>query len=146
MSPNLLTNEGAESLIDRNVDWIADTIKAMACSNVFVADRNKQFIDEGGASDAVDARIAGTTDQTIPSRSIGKDTTNNFIYLLGGSVTFTGVPSGTITQIVIYKSTGIDTTSKILTVLDIPDTVANGGDITINFANAAAGGIIRLNT
>jgi hypothetical protein len=142
---NVFMNEGAESIIDRNIDLIADTIKIMLVKAGYVADPDNQFIDEGGANDPVDHRVAGTTDQTLANKVIGKDLTGNFTYLDADDVTFVGVPAGAAgTQAVAYKSTGVDTTSKILAVHDIPDVTPNGGDITIQWATPANGGVLKL--
>jgi hypothetical protein len=141
---NITTNEGIESVIDRNIDWINDTIKAMLVGSGYTPNKDNQFIDDGGANDPVDHRIAGTTDQTLGSKATGKDTTGDFAYLDAADPTFTAVASGTIAYVVIYKSTGNDATSKIIAVLDVTDTPANGGDITIAFAAPASGGIVKF--
>lgn len=142
---NVFMNEGAESIIDRNVDLIADTIKIILLKAGYVADPDNQFIDEGGANDMVDHRLAGTTDQTLGSKVTGKDNTGNFAYLDGGDVTFVAVPAGAAaTQVGVYKDTGTPTTSKILAVHDIPDVTPNGGDITIQWATPANGGVLKF--
>lgn len=143
---NIVMNEGGKTaIVNRNVDLVNDTIKAMLCTATYAPNADDQFIDAGGASDAVDARSAGTTDQTIGSKVIGKDTTNDFAYFDGGDVTFTAVPAGSaITQVVVYKDTGVTTTSKILAVFDIADVTPNGGDITIQWATPANGAILKF--
>jgi hypothetical protein len=144
---SLLYNEGNESIIDRNIDLLADTIKAMLVSAVYTPNKDDQFIDAGGASDAVDARLTGTTDQTLGSKVIGKDTTSDFVYFDAANPTFSAVTTGqTAVGLVVYKDTGTPTTSKLIAYLDFTDTPTNGGDITIDFAAPASGGIFRLNT
>jgi hypothetical protein len=140
----LATNEGIESILDRNIDLAADTIKAMLVGTGYTENKDHQFIDEGGANDAIDHRIAGTTDQTIGSKVTGKDNTGDFGYFDGADPVFTAVPGGaTVAKVVIYKDTGVTTTSKILGTLDVTDTATNGGDITIQFATPANGGILK---
>jgi hypothetical protein len=142
---NIVMNEAKLSLVNGNIVFASDTIKAMLVSSVYTPNADDQFIDTGGASDAVDARIAGTTDQTIGSKTLAKDTTNDFAYLDGADVTFTAVTSGaTIVGVVVYKDTGTPTTSKILAYYDVTDTPTNGGDITIQWATPANGGILKL--
>lgn len=137
-------NEGIESVIDRNIDWIADTIKIALVAAGYVENKDDQFIDAGGANDVVDHRIPGTTDQTLGTKSIGKDLTGDFAYLTGANVTFVAVPGGaTVAKVVAYKDTGVATTSKILGVYDVADTATNGGDITIQWAAASAGGMFK---
>ena len=142
---NVVTDEAKKSLIAGStgeIDFIVDTIKAMLCSSTYSPARGNQFIDEGGASDPVDARIAGTTDQTLTGKVIGKDTTTGFGYLDANDPVWTAVASGTVAKVVIYKDTGTPTTSKILCSLDVSVT-ANGGDITVQFATPANGGIMK---
>jgi hypothetical protein len=140
---NLTYNEGIESVVDRNVDWISDTIKIMAVSSVYTPNKDHQFIDEGGASDAIDARIG--TDQTLGSKATGKDTTGDFAYFDAADPTWTALAGGsTIVGFVVYKDTGVATTSKMLAYIDVTDTATNGGDITLQFAAPASGGVIKF--
>jgi hypothetical protein len=142
---NVFMLEGGESIFDRNIDVIADTLKVMLVTAVFAPTRAVQFIDEGGASDAVDARAAGTTDQTLGGKVTGKDGTGFFAYLDGNDSTFLAVAAGTaIAGVVVYKDTGTPTTSKILAYFDIADITPNGSDITIVWAAPASGGVLKL--
>lgn len=139
---NITYNEGIESVVDRNIDLISDTIKAMLVSATYTPNKDDQFIDAGGASDAVDARIG--TDQALGSKATGKDTTGDFAYFDAADPTWTAVASGTIVGVVIYKDTGVPTTSKILAYIDVTDTPANGGDITLQIAAPSSGGLIKF--
>lgn len=140
---NLTYNEGIESIVDRNIDYIADTIKAILLSSTYSPNKDDQFIDTGGASDPVDARIG--TDQTLGSKATGKDTTSDFAYLDAADPTWTAVAGGsTVVGVGVYKDTGTPTTSKLICYLDVTDTATNGGDITVQFATPANGGIVKF--
>lgn len=144
---SIMYNEGNQSIIDRDIDLAANTIKAMLVNSTYTPNKDDQFIDTGGASDAVDARLSGTTDQTLANKAIGKDDTNDFAYFDADDVVFSAVTTGqTAVGVVIYKDTGTPTTSKLIAYLDITDTPTNGGDITIQFATPANGGIFKLTT
>lgn len=144
---NMMMNEAATSIMNRNIDLIADTIKVALLTAVYVANRDDQFIDAAGASDYVDARAAGTTDQALAGRVIGKDNTGDFGYFDANDVNFVAVPAGTpITQVGCHKDTGTPTTSKIVGIFDIADITPNGGDITIQWAVPASGGLMKLAT
>lgn len=141
---NIVMNEAKESIFDRNIDLIADTIKAMLVTATYSPNADEQFIDEAGADDAVDGRASGTTDQTIGGKVTGKDLTGDFAYFDGNDVTFTAVTAGAaVVGVVVYKDTGTATTSKILGFYDIADVTPNGGDITIQWATPANGGILK---
>lgn len=140
---NLSYNEGIESIIDRNIDLLADTIKIALVSSTYTPNKDDQFIDTGGASDVVDARIG--TDQTLGTKAIGKDTTSDFAYFDAADPTWTAVAGGsTIAGAVVYKDTGTPTTSKTIVYIDLTDTATNGGDITVQFAAPASGGIFKF--
>jgi hypothetical protein len=140
---NLTYNEGIESVIDRNIDLIVDTIKAMLVSSVYAPNKDDSFIDTGGANDAVDARIG--TDQTLASKATGKDVTGDFAYFDAADPTWTAVAGGsTIVGALIYKDTGTPTTSKLIAYYDLTDTPTNGGDITVQFATPATGGAVKF--
>lgn len=141
---NVVMEEGVESIIDRSIDWLSDTIKAIALGAAYTPDPDDQFLDAGGGTGMVASRITGTTDQTIGGKTIGKDTTNNFAYMDGNDVTYSAVPAGAdVVRIGVYKDTGVATTSKILAVFDIADITPNGGDITIQWATPANGAILK---
>lgn len=142
---NVMFNSGKMRLLKGStgaIDFLADTIKAMLCSSTYAPNADDEFIDTGGASDPVDARIAGTTDQTLANKAIGKDLTGDFAYIDADDPTFTAVASGTVARVVIYKDTGTPTTSPMICSLDA-SVVANGGNITIQFAAPASGGIAK---
>jgi hypothetical protein len=142
--PNVVMNEAKTSIFNRNIDLIADTLKSLLANATYVSNADEQFIDEAGADDMVDGRVAGTTDQTLAGKVIAKDNTGDFAYLDANDSTFLAVPAGVAaTQVGCYKSTGVDTTSKILAVYDIPDVTPNGGDITIQWATPATGGVLK---
>jgi hypothetical protein len=141
--PNVFMTEGAESIIDRNIDLLADTLTAYLVRTGYVPDADNQFLDEAGANDVVDHWYA--TGQNLASKVLGKDTTGNFAYLDAADSTFPGVPAGAAyTQVVVAKNTGVNTTSKLISSFDIPDVTPNGGDITIQWATPANGGVLKL--
>lgn len=144
---NVMYNEGKLALLagaSSGINFATDTIKAMAVGSGYSPNADDVFIDAGGASDPVDARTAGTTDQTLASKVLGKDTTGDFAYLDANDVVFSAVPAGpAIEGVVIYKDTGTPTTSKMICYLDISVT-PNGGDITIQFAAPASGAIVKM--
>ena len=138
---NLVYNEGWESILDRNIDWAADTIKAVLVGSGYTPDKDDQFIDAAGANDVVDHDFG--TDQTLGSKAIAKQTSTDRVAVDAADPTWTAVAGGsTIAGVVIYKDTGTPTTSKLIAYLDVTDTPTNGGDITVQFATPANGGIV----
>jgi hypothetical protein len=144
---NVMFNEAKKSLLagaTGEIDFIVDTIKLMAVAAGYVPNADHQFIDEGGSDDPVDHRTAGTTDQTLAGKVIGKDTTGDFAYLDADDVVYNSVTAGpAIEGVIPYKDTTVPTTSKMICYLDISVT-PNGGNITIQFATPANGGIAKM--
>ena len=145
--PNIMYNAAKQMLLagsSAEIDFIANTIKLMCVGSGYVADADNVFIDAGGANDPVDHRTAGTTDQTLATKAIGVDNSADFAYIDADDVTFNSVTAGAAIEGVIpYKDTGTPTTSRMICYLDI-NVTPNGGNITIQFATPANGGIAKL--
>jgi hypothetical protein len=142
---NLVYNEAKLSMWNGNIVLASDTIKAMLVTSTYSPNQDDSFIDAGGASDPVDARVAGTTDQTLGSKTQVKDNTNDFAYFDAADVTFSAVAAGaTVAGVLVYKDTGTPTTSKNIAYFDITDIPTNGGDITIQWAAVGSGAVIKL--
>ena len=85
------------------------------------------------------------TDQTLGTKSVGNDTTTHFSFFKAADPTWTAVAGGsTVAAVVIYKFVTNDAGSTPLVYLDVTDTATNGGDITIQFASDANGGIYKI--
>lgn len=142
---NVFHNEAKESLIDGGIVLATDTIKLGLANATYSPNADDQFVDDGDTSDLESNRLTGTTDQTLGTKATGKDLTGDFAYFDAADPTFTAVTAGqTAAWGVVYKDTGVATTSRVIVSLDIPDTATNGGDITIQFATPANGGVFRL--
>jgi hypothetical protein len=148
--PNIVYNEAKRRLLsntagDNPIDLIADAVKLMAVTATYAPNADDQFIDTGGVSDPVDARASGTTDQALGTKSIVKDTTNDFAFFKAASALFVAVPAGAaIVGFVLYKDTGTPTTSPLVAYYDTADITPNGGDITFVPASDANGGYLKL--
>lgn len=141
---NVVYNKGKAGILDSSIDWLVDTFKLMAVTSVYTPNADHSFIDEGGASDPVDARASGTTDQAVGTKSVVKDNVNDFAFWKGASVTFAAVPGGSaIVGFVLYKDTGTPTTSPLIAYYDTADVTPNGGDIAFNPASDANGGYLK---
>src|SRR4051812_8220319 len=141
---NVVYNKGKEGVLNGSIDWLVDTIKLMAVTSTYTPNADDSFIDAGGASDPVDARASGTTDQTVGTKSVVKDNANDFAFMKGASVTFAAVSAGSaIVGFVLYKDTGTPTTSPLLAYYDTADVTPNGGDITFTPASDANGGYLK---
>lgn len=96
----------------------------------YVHDPDSEFV-----SDIVADEVAGATRQTLGTKTVTKDNTNDRSVLDAANSTFPAVTAGsTVGGAVVFKDTGNDATSTLLFFLDTTDTPTNGGDITISYA------------
>src|SRR5438105_15854831 len=100
---NIFMQSGALGIVDRSIDLIADTLKVALCKSNYVADPDNVFIDAGGANDVVDARVAGTTDHTLASKTLAKGDTASFAYLDAADITYALSPSSTAVRHAVVR-------------------------------------------
>jgi hypothetical protein len=78
--------------------------------------------------------LTGATDQTLGTKSIVKDDTNNQVKYVAANPTFSAVTtSQTVAAVVVFKYGTGHADSIPLCVHDVTDTPTNGGDITIDW-------------
>jgi hypothetical protein len=139
------------------LDFIAaHTFKLMLTNSTYTPNNDDDFVDAGGANDAVDGEITATnytrgwggagrktvvptvTEQDANNRAVIKipDTTWT---ALGGAVNDTATNA-----LLIIEGGANDTTSIIVAAFDIPDTPTNGSDVVLDFDGTD--GNIRLTT
>jgi hypothetical protein len=121
-------NEGLKYDADSNLDWSADTIRARLVASV-----------PARTITSMTGQTAIGSDQTLGTKSISKDDTNNQVKYLAANPTWTAVGAGsTVAAVIIYKFITDDANSKPLCVHDVTDTPTNGGDITIDWPTVNA--------
>lgn len=152
-------NHAAKEMWDGTVVLLSDTIKAMLVDNLFVANRDNDFVDAGGANDAIDHEISttnyaaghgGSGRKTLASKTIVEDDVNDRAEFSAANLTWSAIGPGsggpTVAAVVIIKAgASDDTTAKLIAYVDsggFPKTV-NGGDLTVTWN---AEGIIQLST
>ena len=154
---DFLYNRGSADLWDtlQPVDMIVDTIRVMLCTASYVADRDDDLVDAGGANDAIDHELSGTGyvaghgnsgRRTLASKTITVDKPNNRTEFDAADVTWAGINAGTAAQAVLHKEGSIDdTTARLVSHIDTGGfpLVTNGTDLTIQWNTE---GILQLST
>jgi hypothetical protein len=144
-------NRGSKDLWDGTIALLTDTIKVMLVAAGYVANRDDDVVDAGGANDAVDHEISGTGyvagwggsgRKTLASKTITEDDANDRSSFDCADVTWTAIDVATEpSQLLMIKEGGAnDTTSRIITHHDFV-VVTNGGDVTAQIAD-----LLRLST
>jgi hypothetical protein len=139
-----LYNWAKGAVLDGTIALTTGTKKVMIANSTYVFDPDHTFIDTGGAADPVDARLTGTTDQTLSSRVIGVDNAGDLAYFDAADVTFAAVPSSqTATHLIIYNDTGTPTTSRLIARIAI-NHISDGSSITVTWPSPATGGVLVI--
>jgi hypothetical protein len=120
---NLIYPKAKEGFATKQIDWVADTIKAML---VDAADYTPNTATDQFLSD-----IPLAAREETSSALTGKSATNG--QLAAANPTFSGTAGDPCEYIVVYQDTGVAGTSRLLVLIDtaggLPVTL--GGNVTI---------------
>ena len=151
--PSFVYNTAAKEIADGTLNLLVDTIKVMLVTSSYVADRDNDVVDAGGANDPVDHEInvtgytrgfGGAGRKTLASKTWTTDKPNDRAEFDAADVTWTALGSGTtIAAAILIKEITNDASSRLIAYVDVTDTATNGGDITIQWN---AEGILNLST
>jgi hypothetical protein len=140
---NELFNVGKRGILDGTINLTSDTLKIALLTATYTFNPDTTFIDTGGASDIVDARVPGTTDITLSNKAFATDNSldrSTFDNTVDPAFS-AGNTTVDATQFVIYKDTGDPATSPPIYQGTITATPTNGIAITVQFN---ASGIFAL--
>ncbi len=132
-------NNFKEALINNDIDFAADTIKcALVTGYTPDIDAHDNWDDVSSTEESGTGYTAGG--ETLASKTVTQDNTNNQADVDAADVTWTGLDVGTPSHAILYKDTGTASTSTLMCYMEI-STASNGGDYTISWN---AGGIFTL--
>ncbi len=121
---------GYDSVFDKEIDWLADTIKVALCTNAYVPDQDthqyfNQITNEfvGAGYVAGGATLAGKTQTYVGG-------TNTFT--LDANDAFWAAATVTARYAIIYLATGVAATSPLLLYVDNGvDFCSSAGNLTV---------------
>ncbi|MBD1871968.1 hypothetical protein H6F75_00590 [Nodosilinea sp. FACHB-131] len=120
------------------LNWTADTIRILLVNASGSYNRTHGFVSAVVANELSGGSYAR---QTLGTKTSADNGTDKWIFD-AADVTFTAVAGGqTAAAAIVYKFITNDAASPVLAFLDGVDVVANGGDITVQFA---ATGVFNL--
>lgn len=129
---SILTNEAAYQLVTGALDFSADTIKARLCVAGTPGKDDTTLTGHTGAT--------GSTDQTLASKTITKDTTNDRIVFDCADLSWTGLAhTGDATHIAIYKDGANDGARLPMFYIDVDDLTLSGAITQANYAVPSTG-------
>lgn len=147
-------NRAAKEIIDRTLD-ITSGCKVMLVTSAYVANRDHDFVDEGGANDPTDAEITATNytrgfggaGRKAATVGFSEQDANDRAIITIGDLTWTalgGAVNDTIAAAILIKEITNDAASKLIAYFDLTSTPTNGSDFTLDFD--ATNGNIRFTT
>lgn len=115
---SVMYNFGKGEILKGNIDLVNDTIKAAFMATTYTAD-----VDAHDYYSDVSASVAsGSTDQTLASKTVTVDDTNNRAEFDAADLSVADETiSGGTNKIVIYKDTGNAATSPLIACIDIAE-------------------------
>lgn len=126
---NALYDTGRNAFLTGDIDWVADTIKAVLVdtADYTVNLSSHDFLDDVGAP----ARVAtGTLASKTATAGVAD----------AADLTFSTVTGDVSEALIIYKDTGVEGTSQLIAYIDtatgLPVT-PNGGDIVVQWDSGA---------
>jgi hypothetical protein len=100
--------------------------------------------DTNFRSDVTELTVGGYTQQTLTGETVTEDDTLDFAYLDANDPVFTSLAAGeTIIFGFIYRHVSVASDSPVYGCHDVTDTATNGGNVTIQFAAPADGGVLK---
>ncbi|MEQ1636709.1 MAG: hypothetical protein ABL903_08445 [Methylococcales bacterium] len=127
---NALYGLGREGFLGGDIDWDANTVKAMLVDSgqYTVAIDTDQFLSDVPAG----ARIASSAALSSKTKTLG--------VAGAGNVVFAAVTGVTVEAVVLFQDTGTEATSRLIAYIDTATglpVIPNGGDINVNWDTGA---------
>jgi hypothetical protein len=149
---------GWMKVLDGTIDIDTTVLKLMihTTATTYTYDADHTAVDAGGADDLVDAeanvtnyaRGWGGSGRKTATITLQANNTDNRVDIAIGDLTWSalgGAANQTINGATLIKEGGSDDTTSIpLANFDLPNTITNGGDMTLDFATLGAGGNIQV--
>ncbi len=138
---NCFYNHGKVGLLDGSILLLSQTIKYMLIKSSYT-----ELTTHDHVSDVSGSRVTGTTDFTCANKAVTEDDANNRAYFDNTvDALFSAVAVGdTAGGGILYKDTSTPASDPIIIFHDVTHTPTNGGDITIQFATPANGGLFYI--
>lgn len=150
---NFVYNHGKFLLANGSLNLVTANLAVLLVTPLYAgvnATPDSNTINDGASLNVASYEITtgtvtGYARQVLASKTITEDDTNDFAYLNAANTTFTGLGAGnTVSGAVLVNDTGVNSTSSLIAFYDFTDTLTNGGDITIQWATAGNGGVLKL--
>lgn len=138
---------GLRKLLDGTIDFLVDTIKAYLVASSYTPNKDHDFISDVTEIGAVSGYVpgfGGAGRQTLASKTITEDDTNDRVVMSAASISYGALGTGvTIGGQALAKEVTADTSSPVICFNGIAaDVPTNGAAITWNW-HATGIGVIN---
>jgi hypothetical protein len=140
---NGVYNRGKYQLATGAINLATADLRVLLVKSTYALDADHNFVADVVAG-ASEISVAGYARQALANKTVTEDDTNDFAYLDADDVVFAALVAGqTVGGAVLFVHTGVDATAVVLGFYDLTDTPTNGGDITVQWATPANGGVLK---
>lgn len=140
---NLVYTKGIFEIFGANTDLDSADLRVLLLKSSYTPNKDHNFVADVVASSA-EISVAGYARQTLASKTLTEDDTNDMVYLDANDVTFPGLATGQTFQYpVMFRHTGSDATAPVISAYDVGATPTAGTDVVIQWALPANGAILK---
>jgi hypothetical protein len=141
---NGVYNKGKYLLGSDTVTLVGSDLRVLLVKSTYTFDADHNFVSDVIAG-SLEISVAGYSRQPLTTETFTEDDTNDFAYLDADDVTFASLTAGqTVGGAVLYKYNAADASAEVIAFYDVVDTATNGGDIVIQWATPANGGVLKI--
>jgi hypothetical protein len=142
LGANLVTNKLKAHVLSNDANLDAGDIRFLFLkSSAPTADTNFVTDLTPGTNELT---VGGYARQALDNKTVTEDDANDFAYLDADDEVFASLATGeTITWGILFRQVTNDTDSPVYAGYDFTDTPTNGGNITVQWAAPASGGVLK---
>lgn len=152
---NFVYNYGKFLLANGSLNLISDNVALLLVANTYEASNTVAYladantVHEIASFEITTGTVSGYARVALTSKSVQETddagTSNGFAFFKAANVTFSSLGTGnTIGGCILFRQGADNNACPLIAFYDVVDTPTNGGDITIQWASDANGGVLKL--
>jgi len=152
---NFVYNQGKFLLANGSLNLLTDNIALLLvtpsyeASNTIAHLADANTVHELASFELTTGTVTGYGRYALTSKTVSETddagTSNGFAFFQAANVTFASLGTGnTVGGCVLFRQGANNNASPLIAFYDVVDTPTNGGDITIQWASNANGGVLKL--
>lgn len=142
---NLVYNHGKFLLANGALNVLTDNLALLLVASTYTPSAAANTVEEIASFEITTGSVSGYTRLALTNKAVTEDDANNIAYLTADNITFSALGTGnTISGVVLFRQGVSNAASDLIAFYEITPTPTNGGDVTIQFASAGNGGVLRL--